>query len=261
MHKNLYENSPRYILYFRSADSKKATTAISPLCNPSCKVVVTTTPKLTISTQPSHVISCLKLGEVTTMPSRALHTSPLASVVEGGLTTDIVVRKHSKQSLSQPTIPEEGPEDADLSHSSYFQLCEKLNPASVIPQESQDHEIVTIKAEDSTKKDSSSAAKMTGASKLENKKDPTSKQSGQHQEYSKSPKNTRQDSVERLLKAIRGTGRQDSKSKKGQLVSGSTTTTTSNSCPVPPNQSTKTGKKEAPRKNVQEKKDSHKSFH
>ena len=48
--------------------SKKAPQAISPLCSPSCKVVVTTTPKLTISTQNTEVVSPL--------PSRALHTSP-----------------------------------------------------------------------------------------------------------------------------------------------------------------------------------------
>merc|ERR1719150_306292 len=103
-----------------NVDGKKNTT-ISPLCSPSCKVVVSTTPKLTISTQMSpqgvsHVGH--KSGEVSPLPSRALHTSPLASsVVENRDSPDqqggVLLRKHSKQSLSQPTIPEEGPEHAE----------------------------------------------------------------------------------------------------------------------------------------------------
>ena len=90
-----------------NVDGKKNTT-ISPLCSPSCKVVVSTTPKLTISTQlspqsvshMSHKVS----GEVSPLPTRALHTSPLAGSgndardpadQQGG----VLLRKHSKQSL------------------------------------------------------------------------------------------------------------------------------------------------------------------
>ena len=89
-----------------NVDGKKNTT-ISPLCSPSCKVVVSTTPKLTISTQlsPQNVpLVGHKPGEVSPLPSRALHTSPLASSMQetrepseqqGG----VLLRKHSKQSL------------------------------------------------------------------------------------------------------------------------------------------------------------------
>ena len=62
--------------------SKKAPQAISPLCSPSCKVVVTTTPKLTISTQNTSGSSSGVAGPdvmVSPLPSRALHTSPLAA--------------------------------------------------------------------------------------------------------------------------------------------------------------------------------------
>ena len=89
-----------------NVDGKKNTT-ISPLCSPSCKVVVSTTPKLTISTQMSpqgvsHVGH--KSGEVSPLPSRALHTSPLASSVvdnreSGDQQGNVLLRKHSKQSL------------------------------------------------------------------------------------------------------------------------------------------------------------------
>ena len=89
-----------------NVDGKKNTT-ISPLCSPSCKVVVSNTPKLTISTQlspqgVSHVAH--KSGEVSPLPSRALHTSPLSgSVTESRDTVDgqggVLLRKHSKQSL------------------------------------------------------------------------------------------------------------------------------------------------------------------
>merc|ERR1719270_1473592 len=104
-----------------TVDGKKNTT-ISPLCSPSCKVVVSTTPKLTISTQlsPQNIVPLVghKSGEVSPLPSRALHTSPLAnSIPENRDSSDqqggVLLRKHSKQSLSQPTIPEEGPEHAE----------------------------------------------------------------------------------------------------------------------------------------------------
>ena len=90
-----------------TVDGKKSTT-ISPLCSPSCKVVVSTTPKLTISTQlsPQNIVPLVghKSGEVSPLPSRALHTSPLAnSIPENRDSSDqqggVLLRKHSKQSL------------------------------------------------------------------------------------------------------------------------------------------------------------------
>ncbi|CAB4069214.1 MAST [Lepeophtheirus salmonis] len=102
-------------LHPRSAEGKKSVVAaISPLCNPSCKVVVSTTPKLTISTttktcSSSSSTSCSpsSLEQVSPLPTRAIHTtSPLATVDN----SDVLLRKHSKSSLSQATILEEDEE-------------------------------------------------------------------------------------------------------------------------------------------------------
>ena len=68
---------------------------------------MSTTPKLTISTQlsPQNVVQHgHKSGEVSPLPSRALHTSPLAnSIVENRDSSEqqggVLLRKHSKQSL------------------------------------------------------------------------------------------------------------------------------------------------------------------
>ena len=94
-------------LHPRSAEtvktSHKKTTSISPLCSPPCKSATTTSP----------------------LPSRATHSSPISSQDTGaGASTssnnlNSSHRKHSSKSLSQPTIPEEGPEqETDCSPSS-----------------------------------------------------------------------------------------------------------------------------------------------
>ena len=93
-------------------------------------------------------------------------------------------------------------------------------------------------------------------------------------ETTKSPKSTRQESVERLFKAIRGTGRLESKSKKretslspsGQISSGagdssSSLATTAAVTAVSSSSSSKASKKDAARKNAQEKRDIFKSLH
>ena len=89
-------------------------------------------------------------------------------------------------------------------------------------------------------------------------------------ETTKSPKSTRQESVERLFKAIRGTGRLESKSKKRETSlspSGQTGTGDSHNsgsataAAVSTAASSKASKKEAARKNAQEKRDIFKSLH
>jgi hypothetical protein len=97
-------------------------------------------------------------------------------------------------------------------------------------------------------------------------------------ETTKSPKSTRQESVERLFKAIRGTGRLDSKSKKretslspsGQQLNAETNNTASSTATATASTSTSTtsgsssskaSKKEAAKKNAQEKRDIFKSLH
>jgi len=93
-------------LHPRSAEGKKATT-ISPLCSPPCKVSLPmgkhSHSTITTTTSP--------------LPSRALHSSPLSHDQSGDSPHSHLThhRKHSSKSLSQPTIPEEGPEHEECS--------------------------------------------------------------------------------------------------------------------------------------------------
>ena len=88
-------------------------------------------------------------------------------------------------------------------------------------------------------------------------------------ETTKSPKSTRQESVERLFKAIRGTGRLESKSKKretslspsGQINTGAGDSSSSATTAATTAASSKASKKDAARKNAQEKRDIFKSLH
>ena len=173
-------------------DAKKS---ISPLCSPSCKVVVSTTPKLTISTQSPHVYKSGS-GEVSPLPSRAIHTSPLAAAVDSD---SVLLRKHSKQSLSQPTIPEE--------------------------------------EEPATPKEFGGAR-----SKERDRKSPEQK----------SPKVSRQESMERtvqrITKAIRGSSRSDSKKKDREAS-------------LSPSKKEKVSRKDSGKKNAQEKREIFKSLH
>merc|ERR1719483_103905 len=94
-------------LHPRSAEGKKATT-ISPLCSPPCKVSLPlgkhSHSTITTTTSP--------------LPSRALHSSPLSTHDQASESSHSHLthhRKHSSKSLSQPTIPEEGPEHDECS--------------------------------------------------------------------------------------------------------------------------------------------------
>ena len=274
-------------LHPRSAEAKKAAAApISPLCSPSCKVVVTTTPKLTISTQPAHTVTLHKPGEVSPLPSRAIHTSPLAID-----TSEVVLRKHAKQSLSQPTIPEEGPEHAEdlefippsptIPTSTFSLSASVLRPKPelrVVKSLAQELTGAISKEVSSTLKKSSSFKEEKTTSELVKQPMPTQPPPQPNfAETTKSPKSTRQESVERLFKAIRGTGRLDSKSKKretslspsGQQASSSSAvdaSATSNavassSTVASSSSSGKASKKDSSKKNAQEKRDIFKSLH
>jgi len=92
-------------LHPRSAEGKKATT-ISPLCSPPCKVSL-----------PMGKHSHSTTTTTSPLPSRALHSSPLSHDQSGDSPHSHMThhRKHSSKSLSQPTIPEEGPEHEECS--------------------------------------------------------------------------------------------------------------------------------------------------
>jgi hypothetical protein len=246
-------------------------------------VVVTTTPKLTISTQPAHTVTVHKPGEVSPLPSRALHTSPLASALEptaAGPAAEVVLRKHAKQSLSQPTIPEEGPEHSEESESGPAPIPATFSLSASVLRPKPELRVVKSLAQELTgaiSKEVTSSLKKSASFKEEKAAEPA-KQPMPSQpppppalaETTKSPKSTRQESVERLFKAIRGSSRLDSKSKKretslspsGQPAStAEAAATSSSSSATPAAASGKASKKEAAKKNAQEKRDIFKSLH
>merc|ERR1719367_651550 len=86
-------------LHPRSAEGKKVP-AISPLCSPPCK---------SVGGLGEH--RSTKHSSTSPLPSRALHSSPHAGESGDSPHSHLTHhRKHSSKSLSQPTIPEEGPE-------------------------------------------------------------------------------------------------------------------------------------------------------
>jgi len=245
---------------------KKVAAAISPLCSPSCKVVVTTSPKLTISTQPVHAISSLKSGEISPLPSRALHGSPLSSIGDPANSPEVILRKHSKQSLSQPTIPEEGPEHAEEpEQTSSFEgtLLFNLHSSISVLRPKPELKVVRTLLQESTgaisKDNSLNLKKSSPACKEVVATIPESAAT-----TAKSPKTIRQESVERLFKAIRGTGRHESKAKKREnSLSPGSQTNAADPQGLPSNQpqTSKTNKKDGLKKNAQEKRDIFKSLH
>ena len=200
-------------LHPRAGDGKKSTT-ISPLCNPAqCMVVVSTSPKLTIATQS---ITSRTSGEVSPLPSRALHTSPSVSGSECSGSPDLLLRKHSKSSLTQATIPEEEPEfaeDPEPTMSGKPLSFMKPKPESrAVKNLAQELGARTKEVAANIKK--SSSFKEEKKQQQQPKEDLRSSQS----EPTKSPKLSRQESMERTLrgitKVIRGTSRSESRSKK-----------------------------------------------
>ena len=285
-------------LHPRSAEAKKAAAApISPLCSPSCKVVVTTTPKLTISTQPSHTMLVHKPGEVSPLPSRAIHTSPLASAIESASssTPEVMLRKHAKQSLSQPTIPEEGPEHAEEVEpvTTSLPVSFSLSAASVLRPKPELRVVKSLAQEltGAISKEVNSSLKKSSSFKEDRTSELVKQPMPSHPppppqptlaETTKSPKSTRQESVERLFKAIRGSGRLDSKSKKRETslspcggqpssaaapaseatgATASAASLSSASVTTASSAGSKVSKKDSSKKNAQEKRDIFKSLH
>merc|ERR1719507_2136936 len=90
-------------LHPRSAEGKKVA-AISPLCSPPCK---------SVGGLGEHRTT--KHSSTSPLPSRALHSSPHAGESGDSPHSHLTHhRKHSSKSLSQPTIPEEGPEHEEV---------------------------------------------------------------------------------------------------------------------------------------------------
>jgi hypothetical protein len=206
---------------------------------------------------------------------------------------EVVLRKHAKQSLSQPTIPEEGPEHSEESESITIASPFATGPATFslsasVLRPKPELRVVKSLAQELTgavSKDSTSSLKKSASFK-EEKTETVTRQPMPTQppppqpltETTKSPKSTRQESVERLFKAIRGTGRLDSKSKKretslspsGQQLnaemnntasSTATATASTSTSTTSGSSSSKASKKEAAKKNAQEKRDIFKSLH
>ncbi len=212
------ESNFQFSSCYRSMESKKGGPTISPLCSPSSKVGLSSTssPKTTMSGQPS------KLGELSPIPSRATHSSPHETVTSDGHP------KHLKQSLSQTTIPEEGPEHLDK-HEPQLESSTLHKP-----------EITT-----STTPEETGAKRKTTVPKDE----PTGSQ------LQVEPVKTRQESL--FFKAIRGSNRSESKSKPKDMESPSQIGDVPQASGVA--NTPKSMKKD--KKNVQEKRDLFKKSH
>lgn len=149
--------------------------------------------------------------EVSPLPSRALHTSP--SSTSTPLTSELVqdagpvmLRKHPKQSLSQPTIPEEGPEvEQELEHA----------VTSVLKPKPESRVVKNLAQE--------AFGSSSGSSPSSNVKKSNSFKEEKNSENN-SPKLTRTESIgertmQKISKVIRGTSRSDSRSKKSREAS------------------------------------------
>ena len=224
-------------------DGKKNTT-ISPLCNPTgASSTTSTTPKLTISGGQSVITT--RSGEVLSpLPTRATHTSPSTLSIEvsstsspGGVSSsdgstagpDVIMRKHSKSSLSQPTIPEEEHEE----HEEEQQPQGSSTPTS------------TGSKRESTKLFSlGTRSKEHSVDRVEGSDD---------KKGAESPKVSRQEStVQRITKAIRGTSRSESRSKKNREASVS---------PKSSEKKEKVSRKDSLKKSAAEKRDMFKGLH
>jgi len=204
-------------LHPRTAESSKQK-SISPLCTP--PLIVSTTPKMTqTTTRPP--------TEMSPLPSRALHTSPsstssLTSVSSDVFDAPVIMRKHPKQSLSQPTIPEEGPEEemeAALSASS------SSTPVTSVLKPKPESRVVKNLAQElgAFSKDVASSLKKSNSFK-ESEKSSSSSSMESIEAASKSPKLSRTESlgertIQKISKVIRGSSRSDSRSKKTREAS------------------------------------------
>ena len=178
--------------------------------------------------------------EVSPLPTRALHASP-GSATSGEVTIvegpSVMMRKHPKQSLSQPTIPEEEGEEATneaitstvTSISSSLTSVLKPKPESrVVKNLAQELGAFSKDMASSLKKSSSfkeektsSTASVASASSLDSLNTEPAKSS---------PKLNRTESIgertmQKISKVIRGSSRSESRSKKTRETSLSPTGT------------------------------------
>merc|ERR1712156_978829 len=208
-------------LHPRTAETSKK--SISPLCTP--PLIVSTTPKMTQTTSRPPT-------EMSPLPSRALHTSPsstvssLTSVSSEVIDAPVILRKHPKQSLSQPTIPEEGPEEeleASASASTPVTSVLKPKPESRVVKPKPESRVVKNLAQElgAFSKDVASSLKKSNSFK-DDKSNNSSMES--IESAAKSPKLSRTESIgertiQKISKVIRGSSRSDSRSKKTREAS------------------------------------------
>ena len=183
-----------------------------------------------------------------------MHTSPSCSDTNVGSPTEVLLRKHSKSSLSQPTIPEEGPEHSEEAEPASAPPVMVAQPVLNVLKPKPESRAVKNLAQElgaRTKEVVASSIKKSGSFKEESKKDVAKAESG-----SKSPKLSRQESMERTMqkitKAIRGTSRSESRSKKNREASPS---------PGGNAEKSKLTRKDSGKKSAQEKREMFKSLH
>jgi len=129
----------------------------------------------------------------------------------------VILRKHPKQSLSQPTIPEEGPEEeleASASASTPVTSVLKPKPESrVVKNLAQELGAFSKDVASSLKKSNSFKEEKSSSSSMES-----------IESAAKSPKLSRTESIgertiQKISKVIRGSSRSDSRSKKTREAS------------------------------------------
>lgn len=189
-----------------------------------------------------------KLGELSPIPSRATHSSPHLSSLEIVSAISDAHSKHSKQSLSQTTIPEEGPEHSDKQETQLPIFEAPIAAVCQIPERRKEQTTsLTLEDTGAKRKDISLLKKA-----MLSREDPGFQPPAE-------PVKTRQESL--FFKAIRGTNRGESKSKTkdaeatgqtGDIHLPSATSTTN---------TPKFVKKDSSKKNVQEKRDLFKKSH
>jgi len=215
-------------LHPRTAESSKK--SISPLCTP--PLIVSTTPKMTqTTTRPP--------TEMSPLPSRALHTSPssttsglmtsVSASEVGGLDAPVILRKHPKQSLSQPTIPEEGPEEeleAISGSGATTSGSASSTPVTSVLKPKPESRVVKNLAQElgAFSKDVASSLKKSNSFKDDKSNNSSSSSMESIESAAKSPKLSRTESIgertiQKISKVIRGSSRSDSRSKKTREAS------------------------------------------
>merc|ERR1719474_15126 len=158
--------------------------------------------------------------EMSPLPSRALHTSPsstvssLTSVSSEVIDAPVILRKHPKQSLSQPTIPEEGPEEElEASASASTPVTSVLKPKP-------ESRVVKNLAQElgAFSKDVASSLKKSNSFK-EEKSSSSSMESIESAAKLSRTESIGERTIQKISKVIRGSSRSDSRSKKTREAS------------------------------------------